>query len=63
MLAGCKVWSCPLDAAKPNVGPRARYGSGKFPAIENNLPCFLSGNSLFVNSGKDGRKYREQRHI
>jgi hypothetical protein len=34
----------------------SQYGSGKFPAIENNLPCFLSGDSLFVNSGKDGRK-------
>jgi hypothetical protein len=33
-----------------------RYGSGKFPAIANNLPCFLSRNSLFVNSGKDGKK-------
>jgi hypothetical protein len=53
-LAGCKAWSCPPDAAKPN-GPTGQV-CAKFPAIENNLPCFLSGNSLFVNSGKDGRK-------
>src|SRR5580765_3181794 len=33
-----------------------------FPAIENNLPCFLSGNSLFVNSGKGRQKDPEHRH-
>jgi hypothetical protein len=28
----------------------------KFPVIENNFPCFLSGKFLFVNSGKDRKK-------
>jgi hypothetical protein len=33
------------------AGTRAKYGSGKFPVLENNFPVLLSENSLFDNHG------------